>query len=308
MRKAGLNELEAVVAVARRRSFRAAATEVGMSTTALSNAVAGLEARIGMRLFHRTTRSVSLTEAGEQFVAMVAPAVAEIRRAMEAVNTHRATPTGTLRINSSLGAAHRVVGPIVLEYLRRYPEMRVDIVTEGRLVDVVAGGFDAGIRLAEDVPRDMVAVALGAPLRFAVVGAPELFRGRPHPRKPADLASFPCICVRSPSGSLYRWEFARRRTKLSVEVSGPLTLDAPTLMRDAALAGAGLAYLADWSVTEDVNAGRFVRVLDEWMPSSPGLALYYPGHRHVPAGLRALVDMIRELGRKAPPAAAAGRR
>src|SRR5580704_13419495 len=196
MRKAGLNELDAVVAVARRRSFRAAANEMGMSTTALSNAVAGLEERVGMRLFHRTTRSVSLTEAGEQFVATVAPAVADIRRAMEAINTHRATPTGTLRINSSLGAAHLVLAPIILEYLRRCPEMRVDVVT---------GGFDAGIRLTEDVPRDMIAVPMGGPLRFAVVGAPELFRGKPRPVKPVDLASFPCICVRQASGSLYRW-------------------------------------------------------------------------------------------------------
>jgi DNA-binding transcriptional LysR family regulator len=307
MRKAGLNELDAVVAVARRRSFRAAANEIGMSTTAISNAVAGLEERVGMRLFHRTTRSVSLTEAGEELVATVAPAVADIRRAMEAINTHRATPTGTLRINSSLGAAHRVLAPIILEYLRRYPEMRVDVVTDGRLVDVVAGGFDAGIRLAQDVPRDMIAVPMGGPLRFAVVGAPELFRGKLRPGKPVDLASFPCICVRQASGSLYRWEFARRKTKVSVEVSGPLTLDAPTLMREAALAGAGLAYLSEWSVAEDVAAGRLVRVLEEWMPSSPGLALYYPGHRHVPSGLRAFVDLIREVARTTLPSARGAR-
>src|SRR5260370_41672611 len=168
MHSSGLVELEAAGAVAHRRSFRAAAAELGMARTALSSAVAGLERRLGVQLFHRTTRSVSLTEAGEQFIATVAPALAQIRGAMDAVNTHRATPTGTLRINSSLGAAHRVLAPIILEYLRRYPEMRVDVVTDGRLVDVVAGGFDAGIRLAEDVPRDMIAVPMGGPLRFAV--------------------------------------------------------------------------------------------------------------------------------------------
>src|SRR5260370_9125959 len=210
MHKSGLIELEAVVAVARRKSFRGAAAEVGMSTTALSNAVAGLEARLGVRLFHRTTRSVSLTEAGEQFVASITPALAEIRGAVDAVNTHRATPSGTLRINSSLGAAHRILAPIVLEYLRRHPQMKVDLVTEGRLVDIVVGGFDAGIRLAEDVPRDMVSVHLQMPLRSAVVGSPYLLRGKKGPKKPADLVSYPCVCVRQSSGAPYRWEFARK--------------------------------------------------------------------------------------------------
>jgi DNA-binding transcriptional LysR family regulator len=297
MRSSGLVELEAVAAVAHRRSFRAAAAELGMSRTALSGAVAALERRLGVQLFHRTTRSVSLTEAGEQFIATVEPALSEIREAMDAANTHRATPTGTLRINSSLGAAHRILAPVVLEYLRRYPEMRVDVVTEGRLVDIVAGGFDAAIRMAESVPRDMIAVPFGMPVRFAVVGSPELLRGKASPQKPADLASFPCICVREASGAPYRWEFVRGRKKISAEVRGALTLDAPTLMHEAALAGAGLAYLAEWSVADDVKAGRLVRVLADWTPSSGGLALYYPANRHVPAGLRAFVALIREVAK-----------
>jgi DNA-binding transcriptional LysR family regulator len=295
MRSSGLVELEAVAAVAHRRSFRAAAAELGMSRTALSGAVAGLERRLGVPLFHRTTRSVSLTEAGEQFIASVGPALAQIRGAMDAVNTHRATPTGTLRINTSLGAAHRVLAPVVLEYLRRYPEMRVDIVTEGRLV---AGGFDAAIRMIESVPRDMIAVPFGMPVRYAVVGSPALFRGKALPKEPADLASFPCICVRETSGATYRWEFVRGRRKASTEVRGALTLDAPTLMHEAALAGAGLAYLAEWSVIDDVKAGRLVRVLADWTPSSGGLALYYPANRHVPAGLRAFVALIRERAKE----------
>ena len=298
MRSSGLVELEAVAAVAHRRSFRAAAAELGMSRTALSGAVAGLERRLGVPLFHRTTRSVSLTEAGEQFIASVGPALAQIRGAMDAVNTHRATPTGTLRINTSLGAAHRVLAPVVLEYLRRYPEMRVDIVTEGRLVDIVAGGFDAAIRMIESVPRDMIAVPFGMPVRYAVVGSPALFRGKALPKEPADLASFPCICVRETSGATYRWEFVRGRRKASTEVRGALTLDAPTLMHEAALAGAGLAYLAEWSVIDDVKAGRLVRVLADWTPSSGGLALYYPANRHVPAGLRAFVALIRERAKE----------
>jgi DNA-binding transcriptional LysR family regulator len=299
MHKSGLIELEAVVAVARRKSFRGAAAEIGMSTTSLSNAVAGLEARLGVRLFHRTTRSVSLTEAGTEFVASITPPLAEIRGAVEAVNTHRATPTGTLRINSSLGAAHRILTPVVLEYLRRYPQMSVDLVTEARQVDIVVSGFDAGIRLAEDVPRDMVSVPLQMPLRFAVVGTPDLFRGKKHPKKPADLASYACICVRQPNGAPYRWEFSRKGRKVSIEVNGTLTLDAPTLMREAALGGAGLAYLSEWSVAADIEDGRLVRVLEDWTPASGGLCLYYPGHRFVPAGLRAFVSVIREVTRTA---------
>ena len=271
-----------------------------MSRTALSSAVASLERRLGVQLFHRTTRSVSLSEAGEQFVATVVPALSEIRGAMDAVNTHRATPTGTLRINSSLGAAHRILAPIVLEYLRRYPEMRIDIVTEGRLVDIVAGGFDAAIRMHESVPRDMIAVPFGMPVRFAVVGSPKLLRGKPVPRKPADLTSFPCVCVRETSGATYRWEFARGGRKVSVDVRGALTLDAPTLMHEAALSGAGLAYLAEWSIIDDVKAGRLARVLEDWTPSSGGLALYYPMNRHVPAGLRAFVALIRERAKAMP--------
>lgn len=298
MRSSGLVELEAVGAVAHRRSFRAAAAELGVSRTALSSAVAGLERRLGVQLFHRTTRSVSLTEAGEQFIATVAPALAQIRGAIDAVNVHRATPTGTLRINSSLGAAHRILAPVVLEYLRRYPEMKVDIVTEGRLVDIVAGGFDAAIRMTESVPRDMIAVPFGMPVRFAVVGSRELFRGKALPKKPADLAAFPCICVRETSGAAYRWEFVRRGRRVSTEVRGALTLDAPTLMHEAALDGAGLAYLAEWSVFDDVKAGRLVHVLADWMPVSAKLALYYPANRHVPAGLRAFVALIRERAKE----------
>lgn len=204
MHKSGLVELEAVLAVARRQGFRPAAVELGMSATALSNAVAGLEARLGVRLFHRTTRSVSLTEAGEQFVARIAPAMAEIRGATEAAASQRQRPAGTLRINTSLGAIRMVFAPLVLEYLRRYPDMSVDIVTEGRLVDIVAEGFDAGLRPSEMVPRDMVRVPIGRDMRMAVVGTPAYFAQRPKPKSPADLAAHDCIRARLPNGAPYR--------------------------------------------------------------------------------------------------------
>src|SRR6202521_415163 len=215
MRSSGLIELNAVLAVARHRGFRAAATELGMSRSALSHAIAALEAKLGVRLFHRTTRSVSLTEAGEQFVSGVAPALGQIREAMERAGSHRETPAGTLRINTSAGAA-RQMEPIVFEYLRRYPDMTVDIVTEGRLVDIVVDGFDAGARLAELVPQDMISVPLGLDQRFAVVGSPAYFEHRPKPRTPAELSRHRCIRSRLPSGRIYRWEFERHGEALAI--------------------------------------------------------------------------------------------
>jgi DNA-binding transcriptional LysR family regulator len=290
MHKTGLVELEAVLAVSRRQGFRPAAAELGMSTSALSNAVAGLEARLGVRLFHRTTRSVSLTEAGEQFIARVAPAIAEIRGAMETATSQRQRPAGTLRINTALGAIRMVFAPLVLEYLRRYPDMTVDIVTEGRMIDIVAEGFDAGLRPSELVPRDMVRVPIGRDMCMAVVATREYFARNGRPKSPADLASHQCIRARLPNGAPYRWEFARRAETVHVDVPGSLILDAPLLMLDAARAGAGMAHLAEWYVAEDIEAGHLVRVLQEWTPAFPGLALYYPAGRHVPAGLRAFID------------------
>ena len=295
MQKSGLIGLEAALAVARCQSFRRAANELGLSTTALSNAVAGLEARLGVRLFHRTTRSVSLTEAGEHFVARITPALSEIRGAMDETTLHRLSPIGTLRINASLGAVRMVFAPIVLAYLSRYPDMKVEIVTEGRMVDIVAEGFDAGIRLSDMVPQDMVRIPIGGDLRMAVVGSPAHFSRFPIPASPADLARHPCVRAKFPSGAPSRWEFSRHGDPLSIEVSGPLTLDDPGMMREAALGSAGLAYLAEWYVRDDLAAGRLVRVLLDWTPSYRGLALYYPPGRQLPAGLRAFVDLIHEL-------------
>jgi DNA-binding transcriptional LysR family regulator len=294
MRTSGLTELEAVLAVARQRSFRAAATELGMSTSALSHTVAALETRLGVRLFNRTTRSVSLSEAGEQFVAGVAPALSAIRDAIEQASSRRHTPAGTLRINTSAGAARQVLTPLILEYLRRYPEMKVDIVTEGRLVDIVVDGFDAGIRLAESVPQDMIAVPLGSSQRMVVVGAPAYFAKHAPPRTPADLAAHQCIRSRMANRAIWRWEFERRGESVSVDVQGPLTLDESTLMLEAARAGVGLAYLSEWNVADDLAAGRLRSVLEDWTPPFDGMCLYYPGRRHVPAGLRALIELIRE--------------
>jgi DNA-binding transcriptional LysR family regulator len=294
MSRGRLIELEAVVAVAHRRSFRGAAAEVGLSRTALSQVVSELEARLGMRLFNRTTRSVAPTAAGGQFVAEVAPALAAIRNAMDAVNAHRATPTVVLRLNTSAGGARRVLKPLIFEYLNRYPQMSVDLVTEGRLIDIVKDGFDAGFRLGEQVPGDMIAIPVGSEQRLILVGAPSYLAGRDPPRSPADLARHDCIRMRLSGGAVYRWEFEKDGQEILADVSGRLTLDDSTLIREAALAGFGLANISQWDVVEDVASGRLVQMMQDWSPPFPGLSLYYPGRRHVPAGLRALIELIRE--------------
>lgn len=295
MRPSGLIELNAAVAVARHRNFRAAALELGLSRSALSHAVAALEQRLGVRLFNRTTRSVCPTEAGEQFVASVAPALGDIRGAIEAANSRRMKPGGTLRINTGARAARQMMTPIILEYLRRYPEMKIDLGTEGRLVDIVVAGFDAGVRPADLVPQDMIAVPIGPDQRFAVVGSPAYLAQRGKPRTPRDLLVHRCIRSRMPGGSIIKWEFNRQGEAIAIDVDGPLTLDEATLMLEAVRAGVGLAYLTEWSVAADLAEGRLVRVLEDWTPTFPRLCLYYPGRRHLRPGLRALVALIQEL-------------
>lgn len=295
--RSGLTELEAVLAVARDGSFRAAAASLEMSTSALSQAVASLEARIGTRLFHRTTRSVRLTAAGERFVGEIGPAVADIHGALERASEEGGgTPSGSLRINTSAGAAQLAMAPYLIPFLRAYPAVHLDLVTDDRLIDIVRDGFDAGIRTAGTVPGDMVAVPFGPPIRFAVVGSPGYFAEHGRPLTPADLMRHTCIRARMSAGHIYRWEFERHGETLSVETGGTLTLGEPRLMLEAAVAGLGLSYLAEFHVAEGLAAGRLERVLEDWTPSFDRLCLYYPGRRHVPAPLRALVELIREVG------------
>lgn len=291
-----LSDLDAVIAIARRASFRRAALDLGVSTSALSNAIAKLEAGLGVRLFNRTTRSVSLTDAGRAFVDQVGPALQEIHGAMDLARGQQATPSGTLRINAFATAAREVLSPLILEYLRRYPQVHVDLVTEGRLVDVVAEGFDLGVRVADLVPSDMIAVPVAPPLRYVVVGAPAYLAARGAPQAPSDLLERDCVRVRLPNGALFRWPFELRGETVYLDVSGPITLDEAGLARTAVLEGLGLGFFMEPDVRADVVAGRLVRVLDDVTPQRPELCLYYSGRRNPSAALKAFITLAREVG------------
>ncbi len=296
-----LSELSALAAVAAHRSFRKAADELQLSPSTLSHVIRALEARVGVRLLHRTTRSVSATEAGQLLVARLTPVLRDLDLALAEVDGFRDRPSGTLRINSAEGPARMLLASVVPTFLARHPEMSLDLVTEGRLVDIVAEGFDAGIRLGEAVPQDMVAVRFGGPVRFVAVASPGYLAGKDAPRTPDDLSRHPCIRFRLRSGRLFRWEFARHGQELAVEVAGPLILDHVELMAEAAAAGLGIAYVPERTADPFVAAGRLLTVLDEWCPRIPGLFLYYPGHRQVPPGLRAFIDVLKQVERTPEP-------
>ncbi|MBN6150685.1 LysR family transcriptional regulator [Xanthomonas sp. AmX2] len=291
-----LTDLSAFAAIVAHRSFRKAADELGLSPSTLSHMMRTLEARMGVRLLHRTTRSVAPTEAGARLVARLQPLLRELDLALDDAGSFARGPSGTLRINANETAARLLLQRVVPAFLQRYPAMALDLVSEGRLVDIVAAGFDAGVRLGEALPQDMIAVPFGGPQRFIAAASPAYLARHPPPRTPDELAQHTCIGFRLPSGKPYRWEFARHDQELAVEVGGPLTLDHMGLMADAAVAGMGIAYLSEVAVQAQLDSGALVRVLDEWCPPLPGLFLYYPGHRHVPAGLQAFIGVLRELG------------
>lgn len=293
MSQHSLSELDAVLMVARRGKFRAAAIELGVSTTALSNAVGKLERRLGVRLFNRTTRSVSLTEAGQQFVDRVAPAVRDIHEAMDAARAQQATPAGTLRINAFPTAAREIFSSLILPFQRLHPQVHIDIVTEGRLVDIVAGGFDLGVRSADLVPVDMIALPLGGGRRNVVVGTPSYLKARGTPKIPQDLTAHACLRVRLPNGAIYRWPFEKDGRSILVDVQGGLTLDEASLARTAALASAGLTLAMESDVRDDIDAARLVPVLEDWTPTLPPLSLYYPSRRNPTAAFRAFIDFAR---------------
>ncbi|MDR3516761.1 MAG: LysR family transcriptional regulator [Azospirillaceae bacterium] len=289
-----LNDLSALAAIVAHRSFRKAADERGVSPSTLSHLVRSLERDLGVRLFNRTTRSVAPTEAGERLVTRLLPVLRELDAALAEVGDFRSQPSGRLRINASEIAVRLLLRTVVPVFLARHPSVSLDLVTEGRLVDIVAEGFDAGIRLGESVPQDMIAVRFGGAARFVAVAAPAYLARHAAPGTPDDLKDHVCIRFRLPSGKPYRWEFAKHGQEMAVDVPGMLTLDHVELMAEAAVAGMGIAYVPERSAWPYVACGALVTVLDDWCPAIPGLFLYYPGHRHVPPALRAFIDVLRE--------------
>ncbi len=298
MTRSVLADLDAVLSIARLGSFRAAALDLGISTTALSNSIAKLEQRLGIRLFNRTTRSVSLTDAGKTFVERVGPAMTDIHDAMLAAQSFQEIPRGTLRINAFATAAREVMEPLILAFLQRHPQVHIDLVTEGRIVDIVAAGFDLGLRPAELVPADMIAVPLGLRRSNAVVASPEFLRTHGRPVVPTDLYRFRCIRARLPNNALFRWKFEKDGNTVQIDVQGSITLDESSLVRIAAQNGVGLGYVMEADVREDIVAGRLVRVLDDWTPTLAPLALYYPGRKNPPAAFTAFIQAAREFANR----------
>ena len=291
-----LSDLAAFAAIVSRRSFRKAADELGVAPSTLSHMMRTLEANMSVRLLHRTTRSVSPTEAGERLVARLQPLLRDLDLALAEVDDFRDSPGGTLRINTSEIAARLLLQQVVPTFLTRHPQMKLDLVTEGRLIDIVADGYDAGIRLGEAVPQDMIGVRFGGPVRFLAVASPGYLAKHKKPKTPDDLKQHECIRFRLASGKMFRWEFARRAQEITVDVPGAITLDHVELMAEAAAKGLGIAYISAHSAAPWIARGDLVTVLDDWCPSIPGLFLYYPGHRHVPPGLKAFIAVLKELG------------
>ncbi|MGC6388771.1 LysR family transcriptional regulator [Ewingella sp. S1.OA.A_B6] len=297
MNKPTFAELRAFMAVAEHRSFRRAADLLGVTRSTLSHTVRGLEDRLNARLLHRTTRSVSLTEAGDRFLKRLAPLMGDLDAVIGDVAGEQGRPMGELRINGSEGAIRLLLRNIVPEFMVRYPDVSLDLVAEGRLVDIVEQGFDAGIRLGEAVPQDMIAIRMSADMRFLAVASPGYLATHPAPETPDELATHQCLRQRLPSGKRYRWEFRYHGHEVAIDVPGILTLDNTQLMLEAASDGLGIAYLPETYVHTALNEGRLVAVLEDWCPVIPGLFLYFSGNRHVPASLRAFIDLLREKSR-----------
>lgn len=293
MERISLTDLQTFAVVARLRSFRKAATELGVSPSALSHAMRNLEARLNVRLLHRTTRSVAPTEAGERLLTRLSPALLDIESALEEVNAFRDSPLGNLRINAPKSVVELVLAPLVTRFLLTHPGMRVELIADDSFVDIVAAGYDAGVRFGESLQQDMVAVPLGPPQDFVVVASPEYLAAHGRPRHPRDLQQHACIRIRFPSGALYRWEFAKGTEKLEVEVDGPLaTGEMRTILR-AAEEGLGVAYTYAQYAAPGLASGRLVRVLEDWTQPPACLFLYYPSRKLMPAGLKAFVEMLK---------------
>ncbi|RWF70199.1 MAG: LysR family transcriptional regulator [Mesorhizobium sp.] len=300
MPRPSLNDLTAFVAVATHRSFRRAADEIGTAPSTLSHAMRALEERMGVRLLNRTTRSVSPTEAGFRLLDRLQPALASLDEALDSVAGFRGNVAGTVRINAPRLVARLLVRWVLPQMAARHPDVTVDIVVEGRLIDIVSSGFDAGVRLLGSVPKDMIAVPFARPLTFICVASPGYLDRFGDPGTPEGLQRHHCIGHRMPSGKFYRWEFERAGQELVIDANGSIVLDDEELMAEAAIEGLGIAYVADWAAEGAISDGRLRRVLTAWMPAPEGVAVYYPGQRTVPPALRAFLDVVKDVRKKEP--------
>jgi len=294
MQRGNLNDMLAFLAVAQERSFTKAAAKLGVSQSALSHTIRGLEERLGIRLLTRTTRSVAPTEAGERLLHTVGPHFEEIEAELTALSELREKPAGTVRLTATDYAVETVLWPKLTRLLRRYPDIKVEIIIDYGLTDIVTGRFDAGVRIGEQVAKDMIAVRIGPDIRIAVVGAPSYFERRSEPERPQDLIRHNCINLRLPTrGGLYAWEFEKDRREVKVHVEGQLTFNGTFQMLNAALAGFGLAYVPEDVVQPHLAKGRLQRVLEDWCPPYAGYHLYYPSRRQPTPAFALLVDALR---------------
>lgn len=292
-----INDILAFLAVARERSFTRSAAQLGVSQSALSHTIRRLEERLGIRLLTRSTRSVAPTEAGERLIRTVGPRLKEIDDELSSLSELREKPAGTIRITAGEHAAEASLWPALAKLLPRYPDIKVEITTDYGLTDIVAERYDAGVRLGEQVAKDMIAVRIGPNFRMAVVGAPCYFENRPKPKKPQDLTAHDCINIRLPTyGGLYAWEFEKRGRGLKVRVEGQLVFNTMMLRLNAVLAGLGLAYLPEDQVQAHLADGRLIQVLEDWCAPFPGYHLYYPSRRQVAPAFAVLVDALRYRG------------
>ena len=297
MRRGNLDDLLAFVAVAKERSFTKAAAKLGMSQSSLSHIIRELEARVGVRLLTRTTRSVAPTEAGERLLNDLAPRFEEIEASLASVAELREKPAGNVRITATEFVIDTLLIPKLAKVLRQHPDVKVEFIVDYGLTNIVSERFDAGVRNGEQVAKDMIAVRIGPDMRMAVVGAPSYFKGRAAPEKPQDLIAHNCINLRLPThGSLYAWEFEKGSRELRVRVEGQMTCNGSAQMLSAALAGAGLAYLPEGMTESHVAKGRLIRVLDDWCLPFSGYHLFYPSRRQSSAAFGLVVDTLRYRG------------
>jgi DNA-binding transcriptional LysR family regulator len=288
-----LNILAAFLAIAEERSFTKAGKRLGVSPSAMSHAIRGLEETLGVRLLSRTTRSVAPTEAGEQLLARLRPALTDVQDALDQLFGLRDKPAGRVRLLIPRLAGTTVLGPKLAKFTRDYPDVVLDITADDSRVDIVAGGFDAGIHFGEYIQKDMIAVRVSKDHRAAIVGSPAYFKSHPKPKTPHDLLKHRCINFRHGTAGVYRWEFDKGRKSLSVAVNGPLIVDDVEILIRAALDGVGLAFVSDERVMPQLKSGELIRVLEDWCQPFPGFFLYYPSRRQQPAALSALINTLR---------------